>query len=130
MTYGDRLQQAMQAAKVDRKELARHLGVSVQAVGQVITGDTKAFDATNHTKAFLRLRCDPLWLATGKQSRPNLSAVQAEEPPAPWPSRWQFRVLDIELFERLPAPDKLVVEGAWIESARNLGFSLAKPAAA
>jgi hypothetical protein len=65
MTYSRRLEEAMKHAEVDRKALAKHLGISVQAVGAVLIGKTKAFDAANHVKVSLRLKCDPLWLATG-----------------------------------------------------------------
>jgi hypothetical protein len=79
MSYSERLDEAMRAVTVDRKALANHLHISVQAVGQVLTGKTKALDAANHVKAALFLKCDPLWLATGDGLRvPKRS-------PADWP---------------------------------------------
>lgn len=66
MSYGERLSQAMDARKVDRKTLAAQLGISVAAVGQVLNGSTKMFDAVNHTKACLFLAISPLWLADGR----------------------------------------------------------------
>lgn len=74
MTYGARLQVAMNEAKVDRKTLAHHLHITVQALGQVLAGKTKAFDALHHTKAALYLHCDPLWLAAGGR-RPAMHAA-------------------------------------------------------
>jgi transcriptional regulator with XRE-family HTH domain len=68
MTYGKRLQQALERAKKDRAALAAELQVSVQAVGQVITGGrsgTQTFTAENNSKAARFLRIDPHWLATG-----------------------------------------------------------------
>jgi hypothetical protein len=68
MTYGKRLQQALQRANKDRAALAKELQVSVQAVGQVITGGrsgTQTFTAENNSKAARFLLVDPHWLATG-----------------------------------------------------------------
>lgn len=68
-SYGDRLQEAMKKAKADRKALAAELGMSVQAVGQVITGGRSGeqpFNSENSSKAARFLRVDPHWLATGE----------------------------------------------------------------
>lgn len=128
MSYGDRLQAAMEAAKVDRKALAAELDISVQAVGQVILGDTKAFDAVNHTKAFRFLRCDPLWLAIG--TRPfSVVHVAAHEASAK-PYQWPFEVLDYGQVAMLKPDELLRLEGAWLQTASTLGFALGKPAAA
>lgn len=129
MTYGDRLQRAMDDAKVDRKMLAERLKISVQAVGQVINGDTKAFDAQNHTKAFLYLGCDPLWLSSGHYAAPLITRVVAREPAATaWHDR--FKALDFALVNELARDDLLRLEGAWLLAAKQLGFSLGKRAAA
>lgn len=69
MTYGKRLSQALEHAKKPRAALARELEVSVQAVGQVLTGGrngTQTFTAGNNVKAARFLRVDPHWLATGE----------------------------------------------------------------
>lgn len=69
MTYGTRLKQALTEAKRSRAELAKHLGMSVQAVGQVITGGRsgdQTFTASNNVKAAAYLRVDAHWLATGE----------------------------------------------------------------
>lgn len=66
VTYNDRLKVAMDAVGMTRKTLATHLGVSSAAVGQVLSGSTKMFDAVNHTKACIALNVSPLWLATGE----------------------------------------------------------------
>ncbi|WP_295541018.1 helix-turn-helix transcriptional regulator [uncultured Pseudacidovorax sp.] len=66
-TYGKRLNYALQVlAKKDRKELATAIGLSVQSIGQVITGVTKALTAENSSKAARFLRVDHHWLATGE----------------------------------------------------------------
>lgn len=64
--YGDRLQLAMDMAKASRKDLAGSLGVSVQAVGDVLRGKSSAFTAENNSKAAQFLGVDPNWLATGE----------------------------------------------------------------
>jgi transcriptional regulator with XRE-family HTH domain len=69
MTYGKRLQQAMDAAKVDRKTLARELGVTVHALGMVITGGGRAerwLSRVNNQAAAKFLRVDSNWLFTGE----------------------------------------------------------------
>lgn len=64
--YGDRLKEALDAAKVSRKSLAGKLGTSAQAVGMVINGQSGAFNAENHSIAASYLGYEALWLATGK----------------------------------------------------------------
>ena len=68
MEFGKRLEEALRLSGKERKELADALGVSVQAIGQVIKGDTKALTAENCAKAALFLGEDLLWLATGDGS--------------------------------------------------------------
>lgn len=82
MTYGARLQTAMDEARVDRKTLAKKLSITVQALGQVLGGKTKALDALHHTRAALFLHCDPLWLAAGGTRHMAPAAPVAEQPPA------------------------------------------------
>lgn len=65
-TYGQRLAHAIELARVDRAKLATAIGVSVQAVGQVIKGVTKALTADNSARAARFLRVDHFWLATGE----------------------------------------------------------------
>jgi antitoxin HigA-1 len=69
MTYGERLQKALDKAGRDRKELAHAAGCTVQAIGIVITGGGKAermLSAPNHVRAARFLRVDSYWLATGE----------------------------------------------------------------
>lgn len=67
MTYGKRLDKALDAARKSRKELASELRCSPQAVGMVITG-TGALSAENSARAARYLRVDAHWLATGEGS--------------------------------------------------------------
>jgi transcriptional regulator with XRE-family HTH domain len=71
-TYGERIEQELSRERPNREKktragLAKALGISVQAVGQVILGKTKAFTAANNSAAAAYLECDESWLATGKK---------------------------------------------------------------
>lgn len=67
--FGARLTEALRLAAKERKELAAHLRISVQAVGAAIR-DGK-FTASNTAKAARFLRVDWYWLATGEgEARP------------------------------------------------------------
>lgn len=78
-TYGQRLVKAMTLARVtDRSKVAAAVGVSVQAVGQVISGTTKAFSAEKSAKAARFLAVDHYWLATG-EGEPRPPAKLSDE---------------------------------------------------
>ncbi len=64
--FGARITTALALAKLDRKALATHLGVSVQAVGQAIRGGR--FSAENTARAARFLGVNWFWLATGEES--------------------------------------------------------------
>lgn len=64
--FGARLAAALEAAKKTRRELADHLLISVQAVGQAINGGR--FSAANAAKAARFLGVNWYWLATGEES--------------------------------------------------------------
>lgn len=65
-TYGERLEHALALAKKDRAALGKELGISIQAIGQVIAGKTKALTAENSVRAARFLDVDQVWLATGE----------------------------------------------------------------
>lgn len=65
-TYGSRLQAALERKKASRSDLAKAIGRSPQAVGQVINGTTKALTAENNSLAAIYLDVNPHWLATGE----------------------------------------------------------------
>lgn len=89
-TYGERLDAALAVRRPNDKNprqwLADQIDISVQAVGQVIKGKTKALTAENHEKAVMALGCSGLWLATGQgeMAAPHnpASVQQPERPPA------------------------------------------------
>lgn len=86
------------------------------------------------------------WLRTGRITKKNLelaqqflgsspsftsSATRAREPqPGQQQVRWPFKFIDFDLVDQLKPDEKVLVEGAWLNAAKNLGFSLGKPAAA
>lgn len=65
-TYGERLEHALQISRKDRVALGKELGISIQAIGQVIAGKTKALTAENSARAARFLDVDQIWLATGE----------------------------------------------------------------
>ena len=68
-TYGKRLEAALisKNPETDNREwFAGKVGISVQAISQVIVGKTKALTSENHEKAVRALGCDGYWLATGE----------------------------------------------------------------
>ena len=86
--YGSRLDEAMADAKMTRAALARRLGITPQAVGLVLSGNSKAFDAVNHSMACEALNVRPVWLATGKgpmRATGWTPTVVAAEEPTPRP---------------------------------------------
>ncbi|MCY0854299.1 helix-turn-helix domain-containing protein [Cupriavidus sp. D39] len=80
-TYGQRLEQALTTSGKDRQQLADDIGISVQAVSQVLLGKTKALTAENSARAAKFLGVDSFWLATGAGSL----ASTKEEADQTWP---------------------------------------------
>jgi len=90
-TYGDRLEQALEFAGRSRKDLCAAIGVTQQALGQVISGKTKALTSENSARAARFLRVNHYWLATGEgqridEARPYTLSEYDESLPAAWQS--------------------------------------------
>ena len=83
MSYGQRLQEALDHSGKGRKALAEAIGRSVQAVGDVINGKSKAFTAENNAKAAEFLKVNSFWLATGDGSMVSDTQPTAHPAPAP-----------------------------------------------
>lgn len=84
MSYGERLKLALETAKKSRKDLAAAMGITVQAIGDVINGKTRAFTAENNARAAAFLSANPSWLATGDgnpQAAPGPAPSPRELPP-------------------------------------------------
>ena len=86
MSYGQRLKNALDCSGKGRKELADAIGRSVQAVGDVINGKSKAFTAENNAKAAEFLRVSSFWLATGEGQMSDFGAPIASPTAALTPS--------------------------------------------
>jgi len=82
MSYGSRLEEALTARGATREGLASAIGISVQAVGQVIAGKTKALTAENNSYAARYLRVSTDWLATGEGAR-DVNVLPALDEPQP-----------------------------------------------
>jgi antitoxin HigA-1 len=106
--YGARLAEALQIARKDRQELADGIGVSVQAIGQVIAGKTKALTAENSALAARFLGVDIFWLATGA-GNPKIVAKH--------PGQWPFSV-SMESFLAIPEEEQSRI-GEYIEFCVN-----------
>ena len=77
-TYGSRLNAALERKKRSRADLAKAIGRTPQAIGQVINGTTKALTAENNSLAALYLDVNPHWLATGEgEMLPHATRVEA-----------------------------------------------------
>jgi transcriptional regulator with XRE-family HTH domain len=68
MSYADRFKEGLARPGKTRKGASDAMGISVQAVGQIANGQTKAATAENNAAAAIYFGCDPSWLATGKGS--------------------------------------------------------------
>ncbi|WP_197332920.1 hypothetical protein [Ralstonia syzygii] len=102
-TYSERLVYALKTSKKTRPALAQHLGISEQAVGQVIQGNTKALSAENNARAARFLQVDDLWLATG-EGDPRPTAPKSDE------SGWPFTRVDQERVLLLPIDERAFIE--------------------
>lgn len=72
VTYADRFKKGLARPGKTRKGVADAMGISPQAVGQIVNGQTKAATAENNAAAAAYFGCDPTWLAAGKGT-PNWS---------------------------------------------------------
>lgn len=84
-TYGQRLQFALDVRQKTRKQLADHLVISVQAVGDVINGKSNAFSSRNHTRTVSWLHINHEWLqeGVGEMDASNVREGPAQRRPLP-----------------------------------------------
>lgn len=95
-TYGERLEEALRLAGCERKALCGAVGITLQALGQVISGKTKALTAENSARAARFLQVDHFWLATGE----GLARAGIDINPPPIPG------LSLDDWKVLPEPDQ------------------------
>lgn len=77
MSYATRLQLALDHSKLSRVAFAESIGISAQAVSQVLNGQTKSLSAENSAKAAKELGVDHYWLATGDGSMSSCYSATA-----------------------------------------------------
>lgn len=117
-TYGKRLDAALKAKldpKKDRKWLAGKIGISEQALSQVILGGTKALKAANHEMAVEALDCSGMWLATGTGEMTPTKVL------------WPFQLIGPDQYKQLDAEFKRHIEndmaGEWMRVQVKNGTS-------
>lgn len=93
--FGQRLALALARAQKSRKEIAEHLGVSVQSIGQVLKGPTVAMTADNSARSARFLGVSAFWLATGE------GAMAEDVPSTPFRDLNAFEGQLVEMFRQL-----------------------------
>lgn len=85
VTYGDRVRFALDARGKTRKELAERLGISVQAVGDVINGKSHSFNSKRHSATIAWLQISDAWLqeGVGEMDAPNVREGPGQRRPLP-----------------------------------------------
>lgn len=83
LTFGQRLSAALSLSKVSRQELADSLGISVQAIGQVINGQVGSLSASHALKASLTLGVSLPWLISGEGPMQNHWPSVSSAKPSP-----------------------------------------------
>ncbi|MEY3381458.1 MAG: helix-turn-helix domain-containing protein [Hylemonella sp.] len=106
MSYGARLQTAMDAAGKSRSDLAAELGCTRQAVGLVLNNGTgRTLSTEFHAKAARFLGVDPYWLATGEGEMSVTSSLTSS-------------ALDIAtLYDLIPVKDRVRRARAYNQAA-------------
>lgn len=110
-SFGDRLNLALTLARKTRRDLAVHLQISEQAVGQVINGQTTMLTAENAARAARFLECSTYWLCTGEDG-PH----QVAERLAPPYLRWPFQAVSYERIARLNAMQRDMLEALMLKA--------------
>lgn len=110
MLYGERLQQAMQKRSatigrdIERKDVAKAAGTSVQNIGMVLTnakGRDQKLRTEAHEKVAAYLKVNSRWLLTGEGEMDQATAINA--PSELTPAAVELAVL----FDMIPQSDKL-----------------------
>ena len=78
--FSERLQAAMEAAKLNQSDLARKIGLTRAAVNQVVSGATKGMKPANLVAVARALGVRVEWLATGEEPmRPDVISAADRE---------------------------------------------------
>lgn len=100
--YGQRLEYAMRTRGVSVQQLAHYLGLSYQAVRQIVSGQSNAFSAGNHVRACSYLGISSEWLALGEGDMQSDSGSAT--------AHWPFSQVHPQDISRLSAQDKEEIE--------------------
>lgn len=95
-TFTERLEEALRIGGKDRQQLADALGITIQAVSQLLLGKTKTMTAENCVRTARLTGVDSFWLATGS-GEPTIPGASAPQ--------WPFRVT-FEEYDRLTGDQK------------------------
>lgn len=76
MQLKDRLNEAISASGITKKELSAKLGISASAITYWTNGKTNSIDGANLLAAAIALKVNPQWLATGEGSRDTAVPIQ------------------------------------------------------
>lgn len=110
-TFGERLGYALELRGVARKTLAAVLGVSVQAVNQMINSPTGAMTAANTAKASRYLKVNNYWLATGEGDPASPEYALVVEEVELLLNLRDIARINPETYARLAAEMKRIAEG-------------------
>lgn len=132
-TFAARVIECLGIQAKTQADLARAAGVSGASISDWVNEITQPdnLKAAPLLRAAAFLQVNPMWLLTGKGHRsPTAATVLSIQQPTAAYATWPFEVLDLGLVSSLDRSDRMRLEGAWILTAKQLGFSLAKPDAA
>ena len=132
-TFAERLASAMAERATIPAAVARAAGIRGASMSDWCTGKTRAenLKAEPLLKAAAFLGVNPMWLLNGhgpRKGQATLTLAAAEPPPVY--GLWPFRFIDSGLVHQLRPDELVLLEGAWLNAAKGLGFQLGKPAAA
>lgn len=126
-TLGQRLLRCIDDIGTTQAEVARQAGVSSASVSEWASDKVSPhkIKAEPLLRAAAYLNVSPLWLLLGKGQRaPDAPHIAAEPPPNY--VAWPFGAIDVEQLRNLRPTELARIEGAWIITAQQLGFAVAK----
>jgi transcriptional regulator with XRE-family HTH domain len=132
-TFAERLNACIEERHTTAARVARSAGISGASMSDWTTNKTHASNlkAEPLLRAAAFLEVNPMWLLTGRGSKhPGSAPVALAAEQTAFYGAWPFEVLDYATVRQLKPNELSRLEGAWLLVAKQLGFSLEKPAAA
>lgn len=117
MTYGKRLNQAMEARGVARRELATAIGCTPQILGIVINSSEekdRKLNTENHAAAVMRLSVSSDWLLHGR------GTMEPTEPQATSKEATPGAMEIAILYDLIPVGDRIKRAQAWNAATRAI----------